>query len=170
MSSVFKSAVNGLLSTAEKILNVPINAINKSIDILNKVPGVSIGKVSTFKLPRMETGGVLDKGARTIIAGENGAEAIVPLEKNTGWINKVAEQFKHSFVDTMGINTDYLGQNDGYMYSEEYLADTVDLLERILAKPSHTYLDGRRISEATASTDDVASGDLLEKLERGLVV
>lgn len=170
MSSVFKSAVNGLLSTAEKILNVPINAINKAIDILNKVPGVSIGKVSTFKLPRMETGGVLDKGARTIIAGENGAEAIVPLEKNTGWINKVAEQFKHSFVDTMGINTDYLGQNDGYMYSEEYLADTVDLLERILAKPSHTYLDGRRISEATASTDDVASGDLLEKLERGLVV
>lgn len=167
MSSVFKSAVNGLIGVAERVLNTPIRAINTAIGILNKVPGVSIGKISEFSLPRMERGGVLEKGARTIIAGENGAEAIVPLENNTKWINRVAEQFKTSFMETMGLNTNYVEQSVGTSYTDEYLDRAVGLLERILDKPSDTYLDGRKISESTAQTDDIASGDLLEKLERG---
>lgn len=167
MSSVFKGAVNGLIGVAEKVLNTPIRAINTAIGILNKVPGVNIGKINEFSLPRMERGGVLEKGARTIIAGENGAEAIVPLENNTKWINRVAEQFKTAFIDSTGINTDYIDQSLNTSYSDEYLANAVDLLERILQKPSDTYLNGRKISEATASSDDMASGDLLEKLERG---
>lgn len=167
MSSVFKSAVNGLIGVAERVLNTPIRAINTAIGILNKVPGVSIGKISEFSLPRMERGGVLEKGARTIIAGENGAEAIVPLENNTKWINKVAEQFKNSFMETMGLNTSYVEQSVGTSYTDEYLDRAVGLLERILDKPSDTYLDGKKISESTAQTDDIASGDLLEKLERG---
>lgn len=167
MSSVFKSAVNGLIGVAERVLNTPIRAINTAIGILNKVPGVSIGKISEFSLPRMERGGVLEKGARTIIAGENGAEAIVPLENNTKWINKVAERFKNSFMETMGLNTSYVEQSVGTSYTDEYLDRVVGLLERILDKPSDTYLDGKKISESTAQTDDIASGDLLEKLERG---
>ena len=167
MSSVFKSAVNGLIGVAERVLNTPIRAINTAIGILNKVPGVSIGKINEFSLPRMERGGVLEKGARTIIAGENGAEAIVPLENNTKWINRVAEQFKTSFIETMGLNTNYVEQSVGTSYTDEYLDRAVSLLERILDKPSDTYLDGRKISESTAQTDDIASGDLLEKLERG---
>lgn len=168
MSKVFKSAVNGMIGVAEKILNAPIKAINTAIGILNKVPGVNIGKINTLSLPRMEQGGVLDKGARAVIAGENGAEAMVPLEKNTKWINRVAEQFKTVFVDTMGINTDYINQTSSVAsYSEEYLASAVNLLERILEKPSDVYMDGKKVSEATASSDDVAGGDLLEKLERG---
>ena len=167
MSSVFKNAVNGLIGVAERVLNTPIRAINTAIGILNKVPGVSIGKINEFSLPRMERGGVLEKGARTIIAGENGAEAIVPLENNTKWINRVAEQFKTSFMETMGLNTNYVEQSVGTSYTDEYLDRAVSLLERILDKPSDTYLDGRKISESTAQTDDVASGDLLEKLERG---
>lgn len=166
MSNAFKSAVNGMIGMAEKVLNTPIRAINTAIGILNKVPGVSISKLNTFTLPRMETGGVLDKGARTIIAGENGAEAIVPLEKNTQWINKVADQFK----DSLGINTNYINQTDIPMYNEEYLANAVDLLERIYQKDTNMYLDGSKISQATASSDDTASGDLLEKYERGWAV
>lgn len=167
MSSVFKSAVNGLIGVAERVLNTPIRAINTAIGILNKVPGVNIGKINEFSLPRMERGGVLEKGARTIIAGENGAEAIVPLENNTKWINRVAEQFKTSFMETMGLNTSYVDQAMETSYTDEYLDRAVGLLERILDKPSDTYLDGRKISESTATTDDIASGELLEKLERG---
>lgn len=170
MSGAFKGAVNGLLSAAEKVLNVPINAINKAIGVINTLPGVNIGKMNTFSLPRLAEGTVLEKGARTVIAGEDGAEAIVPLERNTKWINRVAEQFKTAFIDTTGINTDYLGQAMSSSYGEEYLASAVNLLERILDKPSDTYLDGRKISEATASSDDKASGDLLEKLERGWAI
>ena len=167
MSSIFKSAVNGIIGAAEKVLNAPINAINTAIGVLNKVPGVNIGKIKTFSLPRMERGGVLEKGARTIIAGENGAEAIVPLEKNTKWINEVADKFKTAFIDTVGIDNDYSNQMGEAYMNEEYLARQVELLEEIYRKPSDMYVDGRKLSEATASSDDVASGNLLEKLERG---
>jgi len=170
MSDTFKAAINGLLGMAEKVLNFPINAINKAIDILNKVPGVNIGKLDTFDLPRLELGGVLDKGARTVIAGENGAEAIVPLENNTKWINRVAEQFKTSIIDTMGLNNNYIEQVTNVSGIEEILSRCVELLESILYKPSDFYVDGQRISEATASSDDVASGELLEKIERGWAV
>ena len=37
-------------------------------------------------------GGVFDKGARIAGIGENGAEAVVPLENNTKWINRVAKE------------------------------------------------------------------------------
>lgn len=49
---------------------------------------------SMFSLPRIyidwyEQGGVFDR-PRLIGVGENGREAVVPLEKNTGWIRRVA--------------------------------------------------------------------------------
>ena len=70
-------------------------------------------------------------------------------------------------METMGLNTSYVDQAMETSYTDEYLDRAVGLLERILDKPSDTYLDGRKISESTATTDDIASGELLEKLERG---
>lgn len=99
--------------------------------------------------------------------GEDGAEAIIPLEKHTEWIDRVADRINSSVLNTRGINADYISQIGNSYYGEEYLSSMVSLLERILDKPSDTYLDGRKISESTAQTDDIASGDLLEKLERG---
>lgn len=89
ISSTFKKAVNGLLSTAEAVLNKPVKAINTAIGLLNEVPGVNIGKLSEFELPRMAKGGIVN-GATLGIVGEDGAEAVVPLEKNLGWIKKLS--------------------------------------------------------------------------------
>lgn len=91
IKGTFKSAINGLLSTAERVLNFPINAVNSLISKINAVPGINLSRLNTFSLPRMAVGGVLDKGARAVIAGEAGAEAIVPLERNKQWISKVAQ-------------------------------------------------------------------------------
>lgn len=96
MSSVFKSAINGLLSAAEKVLNAPIKAINTAIGLLNDVPGVSIGKLSEFSLPRMAQGGVLKKGQIGFLEGD-GTEAVVPLERNREWIKKVAAEMSKQF-------------------------------------------------------------------------
>ena len=40
---------------------------------------------------QMATGGVVRQATAAII-GEDGAEAVVPLEKNTGWIDMLAEK------------------------------------------------------------------------------
>ena len=50
----------------------------------------------------------MDKGARTVIAGEDGAEAVVPLEKNTKWIKLVAAELQRSLIG--GVRNPYSDQ------------------------------------------------------------
>lgn len=89
ISSTFKKAVNAVLSTAENVLNKPIKAINTLRNVINKVPGINISKLSEFKLPRMAKGGIIDKATLGLV-GEDGAEAVIPLERNLGWIRKLS--------------------------------------------------------------------------------
>lgn len=89
IKDTFKAAVNGMLAAAEKVLNAPIKAINKAIGILNKIPKVNINTLTEFTLPRMAKGGIVDS-AMTAIIGEDGKEAVIPLENNLGWIKKLS--------------------------------------------------------------------------------
>ena len=91
ISNVFKGIVNAVLSTIENILNSPINAINGLIGIINKIPGINLGTLNTFKLPRMAKGGIVNQPTQAII-GEAGAEAVMPLENNTEWIDLLADK------------------------------------------------------------------------------
>lgn len=84
VSSAFKAVVNGVLKAMESILNTPINAINKLIGVINKVPGVNLGTLSTFNLPRLAKGGIINMPSRGVpvgnaIVGERGAEGVIPL-------------------------------------------------------------------------------------------
>ena len=90
LSGAVTSAVNAILSKATGIINGFIRAINSAISILNKIPKVSISRIDELDATQLAEGGVLAKGQVGILEG-NGAEAVVPLEKNTGWIKKVAE-------------------------------------------------------------------------------
>ena len=81
-----------MISLIEGVINKGVNMINGAIGLINKIPGVRVGNIGRLSLPRLARGGVLDDGARAVIAGENGAEAIVPLENNTKWIKKVAKE------------------------------------------------------------------------------
>lgn len=99
-----KSGINGVISMIENTINSAINLINGAIDLINMIPGVGIGRLGNVRLPRLARGGVLDDGPRTVIAGEDGAEAIVPLEKNTKWIKLVAAQLQNSLLAGFGLN------------------------------------------------------------------
>ena len=90
IKSVVGRAVNAVLSTACGIINGFISAINFAIGVINAIPGVSISKLSKLNVPQMERGGVLKKGQVGLLEG-NGAEAVVPLEKNTGWLTRIAD-------------------------------------------------------------------------------
>lgn len=85
IAGAFKGVINGVLWAIENILNTPIRAINGLIGIINKVPGIKLGKLSTFKLPRLKSGAILNNPGRgvmvggTAIAGEAGREGIIPL-------------------------------------------------------------------------------------------
>ena len=84
IGGAFKTVVNGILTATETILNAPIKAINKLIDVINAVPGINLGKLSTFKLPRLAKGGIINNPGRGVytgaIAGEAGKEFYMPLQ------------------------------------------------------------------------------------------
>lgn len=91
VGGIIKGAINGVLTIAENIINGPIRALNGMIDIINNIPGVSIGKIKEWKLPRMATGGVVNS-ATTAIIGEAGREAVLPLDRNTQWAGILADK------------------------------------------------------------------------------
>lgn len=92
-----KNVINFVLSGAINIINGFIGMINGAIKIINKIPGVSISKIKKIDLVQMEQGGVLKKGQIGFLEG-NGAEAVVPLDKNKKWIDAVANSMKSSLA------------------------------------------------------------------------
>lgn len=88
ISGAFKSVINDCLKKVEDTINKAIGFINTAIGVINKVPGVNISTVSPVDLPRMAKGGVVNSATIAMI-GEAGKEAVVPLENNTGWMEKI---------------------------------------------------------------------------------
>lgn len=83
-SGAIKGAVNGVLSWVESKVNWFIDKINSVISLINKIPGVSIGKLSRISLPRLATGGIVNQPGRGVpvgnaIVGESGREGVLPL-------------------------------------------------------------------------------------------
>lgn len=112
MSNAVKSALNSVIRAVENSINRAISFINSAIGVVNKLPGVNVGKVSKLSLPRLEKGGILEKGQVGLLEG-NGAEAVVPLERNKKWISAVADDME----ETQG----------GYAISED-IQRLIDLL------------------------------------------
>lgn len=88
MRQQIEEARTGLVSAVQDI----VDGI-ASIDITS---GISINSPSDIvyyakKGKKTATGGIVTR-PQTRIVGEDGAEAIVPLEKNTGWIDAVAQK------------------------------------------------------------------------------
>jgi TP901 family phage tail tape measure protein len=91
IGGAFKTAINAVIGTVEKGLNVIPGVINGALDLINELPGVDISPMSEITLPRLARGGVLKRGQVGILEG-NGAEAVVPLEKNTRWLDEIASR------------------------------------------------------------------------------
>ena len=90
-----KAGINSVIGWIESTINKAIGLINGAINIINKVPGVNVGKLSKLSLPRLARGGVVDSATIAMI-GEQGKEAVVPLENNTEWLDKIADRLNAS--------------------------------------------------------------------------
>ena len=76
-----------------------IKALNRlSFDVPDWVPGIggkkfgfNIGLLSAPQIPYLAKGGIIEQPTMAML-GEQGKEAIVPLENNTEWIDKLADR------------------------------------------------------------------------------
>lgn len=57
ISNAVKSGINGVISLIERTINSAINLINGGINLINLIPGVSVGKIGRLNLPRLAQGG-----------------------------------------------------------------------------------------------------------------
>ena len=103
IASTFKTIVNGLIDGINKIIKTPFNAINS---MLNTIRGISVLGVTPFKglwsynplsipqIPKLALGGIVNRPGRGVpaIIGEAGAEAVLPLENNTEWMDILADK------------------------------------------------------------------------------
>lgn len=103
IGGAFKAVINSVLGAIENILNFPIKSINKLISVINKVPGINLGKLTTFDLPRLARGGIVNNPGPGVmmgsyIAGERGPEAVIPLDDLT--LDRLGEAFaRHTQIN-----------------------------------------------------------------------
>lgn len=96
IENAFKTVVNAIIRGINKVIAFPFNKIN---DILDKIRNVEIAGYSPFEnlvsrfsvpqIPELATGGIIRKPTLAEI-GENGQEAVIPLEKNKAGLKKIA--------------------------------------------------------------------------------
>lgn len=81
IGNAFKAVVNSIINFAQNTINKFIRAINKAINVINKIPGVNISKLTELNIPKLKVGmanvpyddylALLHKGERVLTAKEN---------------------------------------------------------------------------------------------------
>ncbi|MBQ5825225.1 MAG: phage tail tape measure protein [Clostridia bacterium] len=96
ITGAFKDTVNAIIRGINKVIAIPFNKINEVLGTLRDFEFLGKkwfeGIINTFEvpsIPELERGGILKKGQIGLLEG-NGAEAVVPLERNTEGLRKIA--------------------------------------------------------------------------------
>lgn len=162
------SLINKMIGGIESGVNSVINAVkNLKIEIPDWVPKIggneyNLGKgLSTVSLPRIPAlakGGVI-KRATTILAGEDGAEAILPLQKNTEWMHTLSSRIADNLSKFKGLELDYtVPKVDNY------------ILERNNYDMSRIQTDLQKAFDENAAQQSFEMRQLQEGLERNTQV
>lgn len=97
VKDIFGGIVDSLVAVFKLPINLIIDGINSFISGLNKVqvpdwvPLVGGKGINIPKIPKLARGGVVDSPTIAEI-GEAGKEVVMPLERNTSWIQQLADK------------------------------------------------------------------------------
>lgn len=109
ISNAIISVLNNMFGMFENTINFFIGMLNGAIDLINKIPGVNLGKINKFQIPRipaMATGGIVTPqgGGSVILAGDGGEdEWVVPESKMASLVRQLSEQ-RDGAGDNITIN------------------------------------------------------------------
>lgn len=171
---VVKSAINSIIGCVNGMISGVVSGINSVSSVLNGlrftipnwVPtfggstfGFSLPTFSAPQIPYLEKGGVLKKGQVGLLEG-SGAEAVVPLEKNTGWINKMAEAF---LARVQAGNYDLTG-NAKTIAALEAIADRVTYRAPTLAAGQILPYSVSSQAAGSGSLDSAGTYELLQSI------
>ena len=144
VSTALENVKNSIKSKLDGALNIVKGIVDKIRSVFNfkwslpelKLPHISVtggkppfgiggmGSLPKFDIKWFENGGVFGKPS-LIGVGENGKEAVMPLEKNTGWIDSLA-----GTLATKIGNADIIPSKTGMNTSEGNRVETPQYLTR----------------------------------------
>ena len=142
--NVISKIVGGLVGIVKKPINFIISGLNKFISGINKikipdwVPGVGGNGFNLAAIPQLEQGGVLKKGQVGLLEG-NGAEAVVPLEKNTGWLDQIAMRLAKLNANTSNEETNQKLDALISLVQEIVGIDRIDEIQKAIAGTDITW-------------------------------
>ena len=125
--NAIKGVINSILGGIESMANGVITGINNVIAALNNfkvtfpdwVPiaggntlGFNLTPLNTISIPRLANGGITT-GSTLANIGEAGREAVIPLERNTEWMNTFAEMLSGKMGGTGAQSIDLTVNLDG---------------------------------------------------------
>lgn len=120
--SGIKNVINKIIGGIENMVNAVANGLNKLIGGLNSVIalgsevstlvfGAAIPSIPMFpsvSIPRLANGGITT-GSTLANIGEAGREAVLPLERNTGWMDTLAERINGSGSQSINLTVELDG-------------------------------------------------------------
>lgn len=96
ISGAVKSGINGVISLIERTINRAISLINGGINLINKIPGVYVGRISSLSLPRLAEGGYVKANTPQLaMIGDNRhqGEIVAPEGKISSIVADELEKF-----------------------------------------------------------------------------
>ena len=135
ISTGFQKAMKNMANGVISFLNLLIRRINEKfsfswegLTIAGKeiYPGGSVQLVRIPEIPKLATGGIVTSSTLANI-GEKGAEAVLPLENNTGWMDILADKIA---ARQGGSGTPIILQVDGKTFAQTTVRTVNDLTKQ----------------------------------------
>lgn len=142
VKTIFGSVISGIGNIFKIPLNAIIDGINSFIKGINKikipdwVPGVGGKGFSIAKIPRLAQGGIISQSTIANI-GEAGAEAVIPLKRNTQGIEMIADKLLENMPsnESQGMYLIQLVLEDGTVLAKK-LIKNIKEYEIMTGKPA----------------------------------
>ncbi len=166
-----KSGINGVISAIERTINKGVGLINGAIDLINLIPGVSVGKVKELKLPRLAKGGVVYEPTLAEIGEYAGAKRNPEIVAPQDILRKTFDESLAKFKSDIDVH----GEDNREIHSlrEEIVALREIVSEYLPEISSRTkksiYLDKRRLVGELAPDIDEALGDIASRKAVGAI-
>ena len=119
----------------EGVVNKFVNMINGAIDLINNIPGVSIGKLNQLNLPRLAQGGYVKANTPQLAVigdNKNQGEVVAPEDKMLDMILTALRMFNEQNV---GQNNNSQAQNITLKFDGS-MAQLISVLKPELDKES----------------------------------